>query len=97
MNADTQIETRLLAKGASPFWVNSAMQYVRQLLTGNKFFTTDVKDIRVTVGKHGTVKSVSAKVTRIYPDDAECPTLEARIKYTFDAKRKMAHKGWLNA
>ena len=96
MNADLKIENKLLAKGASPFWVNSSMQYIRQLLTGNKHFTTSVNNIRVTVGPHGVVKSVTAKVERIFPDDGN-RTESARIKYTFNPKVKMAHKGWLNA
>ena len=51
------IEKKLIdvmtAKGAEPFWVNSAMEHIRKLLTGNTFFTLSIKDIKVTVkGKH---------------------------------------------
>lgn len=97
MNPDTQIENVMLAKGAAPFWVSSAMAYIRRLLTSNQYFTTSVNNIRVTVGKNGMIKSVTAKVVRTYPDDKACPNLEAKIKYTFNPNRKMAHKGWVSA
>lgn len=84
----------MTAKGAEPFWVNSAMEHIRSLLTGNTFFTLSIKDIKVTVkGKH--VAKLTATVERRYPDFKE--TIFPVIKYTFDPKRKFAHKGWLDA
>lgn len=90
MTTENAVRDFLLLKGVQLFWVDSAVNYIRQAMASNAYFVTHVIDHKVTVSATGYVKRYRAVMGVSYPDIGARGSIT--ISYTFDPYRTVAHR-----
>lgn len=90
MTTENAVRDFLLLKGVQLFWVDSAVNYIRQAMASNTYFVTHVIDHKVLVSATGYVKRYMAVMAVTYPDTGTRGSIT--INYTFDPYRKVAHR-----
>lgn len=91
MHVENAIRDFLLLKGVELFWVDSAVSFIRQGLAQNRYFASNVLTQTVKLDPFGhRVKSYKALLTVTFPDSNRKSAIE--LSYTFDPKRRNAHR-----
>jgi hypothetical protein len=90
MTPDQTVIAYLEKAGVQPFWIDSAMAYIRQTLSSNASFSKSIIGQYAKV-ENGHLCRYRARVVVTFPGIKRKDAV-ANILYTFDPKRRMAHK-----
>lgn len=90
---EQHVRNVMIEKGASPFWADSAMRWIESAMNTNTYFTKGVSHFKLALNKElgrGVIRTFSFDALMLFPDTDKEAT--ARLTYTFNKDRKMAHK-----
>lgn len=90
---ELQVRDFLLGRKVIPFWIDSAVGYIRQGMVSNHYLPRHIIEQTVSVTRQGRVKRYTAKVKVSYPDTGTDGIITVRYVCNPDARK--AHKVWV--